>query len=55
MQIDQCCKLLAKKVNTFTLSGFSAALLGVTMLPDVLNNLSNTSYPTKTVLAKIFQ
>ena len=40
MQIDHSFKLLAKKVNIFTLSGFSAALLGVTMLPDVLNSRS---------------
>ena len=38
--ISHSCRVLAKEVSMFTLSGFSVALLGVTMLPDVLNNLS---------------
>ena len=38
--ISHSCRVLAKEVSMFTLSGFSVALLRVTMLPDVLNNLS---------------
>jgi len=35
-------RLLATKVSMFALSGFSVALVGVTMFPDVLNDLSES-------------